>query len=171
LVLATPPTPAATIPSPLAQVSSLRLRGAPEGIDQNFGGGLYGACSWPQASFEDLRLGQDLYEEGSAQLDGGLPADDDDQQADGQTAVEFCSRLFKELPAPLLPTPESPPPRATLPHTRKPRKMKTLRATCSSLRLAAKPSAVPVAERVAQADARIRVYQSTTIGARCTTRS
>jgi hypothetical protein len=37
----------------------------------------------PQASFEVLRLGQDLYDEGSAQLDDGLPADDDDQQADG----------------------------------------------------------------------------------------
>jgi len=115
------------------------------GSTKNVGGGLTPAPQ-PQASFEDLRLGQDLYE-GSAQLDGGLPAADDDQQADGQTAVEFCSRLFKELPPPLLPTLESPPPRATLPHTRKPRKRKTLQATRSSLRLAAKPSAVPVAER------------------------
>jgi len=115
------------------------------GPTKNFGGGLTPAPQ-PQASFEDLRLGQDLYE-GSAQLDGGLPAADDDQQADGQTAVEFCSRLFKELPPPLLPTLESPPPRATLPRTRKPRKKKTLQATRSSLHLAAKPSAVPVAQR------------------------
>jgi hypothetical protein len=64
--------------------------------------------------FEDLRQGKDLDEEVSAQPDGGLPADVDDQQSDGQTVVEFCSRLFKELPAPLLSTPESPPSRATL---------------------------------------------------------
>jgi hypothetical protein len=81
-------------------------------------------------------------------MDGELPADADDQQADAAlTAVEFCSRLFKELPAPLLPTPESPPPRATLPRASKQRKRKTLQATRLSLRQAAKPSAVPVAER------------------------
>jgi hypothetical protein len=37
-------------------------------------------------------IGQDLYEEESAQPDGGLPVDADDQQADGQAAVEFCNR-------------------------------------------------------------------------------
>jgi hypothetical protein len=56
--------------------------------------------------------------------------------------------MFKELPAPLLPTPEPPPPCATIPRAGKLRKRKTLQATCSSLRQANKPSTVPVAERV-----------------------
>ena len=97
--------------------------------------------------FEDLRLGQDLDEEVSQQPDGGLPVDANDQQVDGQTVVEFCSRLFKELPAPLLSTPESPPLRAPLPRAGKLRKRKALQATSSNLRQVAKPSVVPVAER------------------------
>jgi hypothetical protein len=52
-----------------------------------------------------------------------------------------------ELPAPLLPTPVSPPPRAILPRAGKLRKRKALQATRSSLLQAAKPCAVPVAER------------------------
>jgi hypothetical protein len=68
-----------------------------------------------------------------------------EQEAGGQTAADFCSKLFKKLPVPLLPTPKSPPPRPTLHRLCKPRKI--LAATRSSLRLAAKPSLVPVAER------------------------
>ncbi|CAD6229164.1 unnamed protein product [Miscanthus lutarioriparius] len=64
-----------------------------------------------------------------------------------RVTAPLISRLFKELLTPSLPTPDSPPPRATLPRTRKPRKKKTLQATRSSLHLAAKPSAVPVAQR------------------------
>jgi len=53
--------------------------------------------------------------------------------------------MFKELWAPLLPTPEFPPPRA-LPRVGKLRKKKALQVTRSSLRQAAKPTTVPVAE-------------------------
>ena len=39
--------------------------------------------AYVEHGFEDLRLGQDLYVEESAQPDGGLLADADDQQVDG----------------------------------------------------------------------------------------
>ena len=102
--------------------------------------------AYVEHGFEDLRLGKDLDEEVSQQPDGGLPVDANDQQVDGQTIIEFCSRLFNELPAPLLSTPESPPPQAPLPRTGKLRKRKALQATHSNLRQVAKPSVVPVVE-------------------------
>jgi hypothetical protein len=88
------------IPSPLGQCLATDVRGLPGWINQNI----------MDHGFEDLQLGQDLDEEGTAQPDGGPPIDVDDQLVDKQAAVEFYSKLFKELPTPLKPTLESPSP-------------------------------------------------------------
>jgi hypothetical protein len=58
---------------------------------------------------------------------------------------DFCSTIFRNVPKPLLPHPTTPPTRAVNNHTT--RVWKTRVATRSSLRLAAHPSSVPVAER------------------------
>ena len=58
---------------------------------------------------------------------------------------DFCSASFRSVPEPLLTHPTSPPTRVG--SNRIGRVQKTMAATRSSLRLAARPSSVPVAER------------------------
>jgi hypothetical protein len=109
--------------------------GAPASLSHGLGG-----CDDEDArglgvhAFQDPALRQDFNDMVGEQEVG-------EQEVGGRTAADFCSKLFKKLLAPLLPTPKSPPPRPTLHRSRKSRKI--LAAT----RLAAKPSLVPVAER------------------------
>jgi hypothetical protein len=58
---------------------------------------------------------------------------------------DFCSTIFRSVPKPLLPRPTTPPTQAVNNRTRRVRGAKA--ATRSSLRLEARPSSVPVAER------------------------
>jgi hypothetical protein len=58
---------------------------------------------------------------------------------------DFCNTIFRNVPEPLLPHPTTPPTCAV--NNRTTRVWKTRVATRSSLRLTARPSSVPVAER------------------------
>jgi hypothetical protein len=63
----------------------------------------------------------------------------------GQHCLDFCKGIFKEIQEPLLAAPHASPPRAT--SSRAGRARKTLVPTRSSMRLAARPSSVPISQR------------------------
>lgn len=136
------PTPSAHMLDNLEEASSNDDgSGVPASLSCGLGGcDDVGARGLGAHGFQDATLQQDLNNSVDEREVG-------DQEAGGHHVADFCSGMFKELPAPLLPTPKSPPPHATLPRAGKVRKRKNLQATRSSLRQAAKPSTVPVAER------------------------
>lgn len=63
----------------------------------------------------------------------------------GQAVNADCRGMFRDIQTPILPAPPASPPRSTTARAVRPRK--TMEAKRSSMRLAAKPSSVPVAER------------------------
>jgi len=82
-----------------------------------------------------LSPGRDAYDDDAAQTDGGQPP------------ADLYSGLFRELPEPILQAPKLPTPPPRAPKNRGAGKRSTLAATRSSLRQAARPSPIPVAER------------------------
>lgn len=89
-------------------------------------------------------FGADPIPHATEERDGGDDDIDDDIDFSAGDGQAFCNSVFRPAAAPLLPRPPSPPPRTD---SRSGRARRTMASTRSSLRLANRPSRVPVAKR------------------------
>jgi hypothetical protein len=78
---------------------------------------------------------------------GAGDADDCTEAEDSSACASFCKKMFRKVPEPLLPRPASSPAVEKQPSRSRTRRRKPLAPTRSSLRQAARPSSVPVAQR------------------------